>query len=49
MKLADRTNIFAEGGAAEKPINQKCGEKIANDNPGRKLGAVPEAERLISP
>src|SRR5215471_14285143 len=44
LELTDRTNVFAEAGAAEKGVNRKGHEEIVNYQPGCPHWLVPEGE-----
>ena len=49
MELSDRTEILAEGGAAEEGIDHHGQNKVGNDDPGRPPWGVPEAEGFVGP
>src|SRR4051812_25292754 len=49
VKLSDRTDIFAEGGAAKQTVNNECRCEICNGYPGRHPRTVPQREGFIAP
>src|ERR1700741_5514201 len=49
VKLADRADILAETGAAEKAIDDNGCHKISDDNPSGQPGTIPQAKGFISP
>src|ERR1700741_1769540 len=49
VKLADRTDILAETGAAEKAIYDHGCHKISDDNPSGQPGTIPQTKGFIRP
>ena len=49
VELADRADVFAERRAAEEAVDDERRDEIADRDPGRQPGAVPERERFVAP